>query len=88
MRDPATGAIIVDENSRLPNTIATVQVGKTNGSYTLPAGTPGTPSYIVHAPNFGFYAPEITRSGQTLSWTWKNPGSNANQEFEMEVGVT
>jgi hypothetical protein len=87
IRDDA-GNIVVDEFTSLATNIAIVSVGKTNGSYTLPASVPGKASYILFTIGGSFYSPEIilTNNDRTITWMWPQSGANYNSEFQMYVG--
>jgi hypothetical protein len=87
IRDDA-GNMVVDEFTSLATNVAIVTVGKTNGSYTLPAEVAGKASYIIFTVGFSSYAPEFTFSNdeRTIIWTWPQSGANYNAIFQMYVG--
>lgn len=66
-----------------------VNTGKSNGSITHPLFAKGRPVVISALPLEGtsWVVPDITISGNTLSWAFKVSGANYNQPIRIGYGV-
>lgn len=62
--------------------------GLSNGSVTINGLTPGGNLNWFEKPlsSFNDRIPTITRSGNVLSWTFKNPGAGSNCQFRVYFG--
>jgi hypothetical protein len=66
-----------------------LSTGKSNGSFTHPRFATGRPVVLSALAEEGttFVIPDILINGNTISWTFKQSGSNANQSVRIGFGV-
>lgn len=66
-----------------------IETTKSNGSITNPLLAKGTPIVVsAHAiAGTSFTIPDITFSGNTMSWTFRVNGANYNQPVRIAYGV-
>jgi len=69
--------------------LGVVETGKTNGSVTNALLSKGTPVFGGALPIGGtsFAIPDVTFSGNTMSWTFRVSGANNNQPVRIIYGV-
>lgn len=91
------GLWIYDDQNRLrfgPGTsnvtvLGIIETTKSNGSVTNPLLAKGTPivvsAYAIAGTSFS--VPEITFSGNTMSWAFRVNGANYNQPVRIAYGV-
>lgn len=84
------GNVILDTTTRMGVLLGQVNTGKSNGSVTNSAFSRGTPFYVATSTENGatsVIGPNITISGNTLSWQFNNPGFSGNHGFLIIYGV-
>jgi hypothetical protein len=84
-----SGAVDLDTSTRVATVINVVTTGKSNGSVTNAAFSKGEPfwSAIPKGGSWTVFAPKITVSGNTLSWTFNNSGASYNTDHDIVYGI-
>jgi hypothetical protein len=84
----AAGNVAIDTTSSVGTIVGSVAYGNTNGSATISEFSLGRPVWFVLPGTGGssVYQPNITVSGNTLSWTWTISGSASNPPGVIAYG--
>ena len=84
----ASGNLAIDTSGSLGTVAGSVAYGNTNGSVTIPEFSMGRPLWFVlpGAGGSSVYQPNISVSGNTLSWSWTVPGSASNPPGVIAYG--
>lgn len=81
IRNPATGAVEVDQLTNMGRIMGTVETGGVNGSLAVPGFATGIPwafPTLLGVVSFSANVPEVVTSPTGLSWTYQSgSGSNA-----------
>ncbi|MCP3732003.1 hypothetical protein M9978_16380 [Sphingomonas sp. MG17] len=83
------GTVKLDLTKRMFRWLGTVETGTSNGSIDHPGFAQGTPVWRVlpAAADAVGYAPKVTVSGITLSWTFESGYSEAKANSRIRFGV-
>lgn len=82
------GTIIIDTTTLVGSALGRISTGITNGSYEDPRiGGNNLFWFAIPGVNMPVQVPEISRSGNSIVWTFESPGSLGNNSLSIVYGV-
>lgn len=91
VKNPNNGKVILTVTDRLTRLLGSFDTGKSNGSFNVPALDNSSAFFIAETTNQDPYdygeRPTVSISGNTISWSYYQPGVQTNSEMRITYGV-
>ena len=83
----ASSRLVVNVTDRIPRTLGTIWTGTVSGSTSHSGLAQGDPWFTMLGQEPGFVSPEVTFSGNTMSWTFTSTVTDYRDSCLILFGV-